>query len=367
MGWAIIDETENGITMETIVYHYAYNKRLIRDMEEEIAFNPYKRGGYNNSLNTLKHELKTLTAKYKIERNTCYPENLSHLHREYKLIVSMAEFDACVQGKCTHSTVVFAEVLGDLCIKPVFKDGTYHHFNTPPVSGRVNPKDNDKSGMVEVCSPDIKPSLSPKVNAIHEYVTERRITNLIHFTRYENIEGIVKNGLVVRSKLDALSEKVYVNDNLRLEGHKETLSLSISFPNHKMFYKYRISTSCRGWAVITVNPSILWEYECAFCKNNAADARIRSKTKIELESINSLKEMFIEDSNNQGVRQEERMRQFDTTDPQAEILVFQNIPMAKILEFNFENQRLFTEFQKKHPHLNAKLNGTYFHSRSYVR
>ncbi len=40
MGWAIIDETENGITMETIVYHYAYNKRLIRDMEEEIALTP---------------------------------------------------------------------------------------------------------------------------------------------------------------------------------------------------------------------------------------------------------------------------------------------------------------------------------------
>ncbi len=365
MKCAVVDETENGITMETIVYHYAYNKWLVSNIEERIASNYIKRADYN-SLNTLKHELKTLAAKYKIKRNTSYPENLSHLHRNYELIVSMANFDASTQGECTPSTVVFAGLLEDLCIKPVFKDGTYHHL-PPPVSSRIKPKDNNKSGMGEVCSPDIKPSLSPKVNAINEYITERMIANLIHFTRYENIEGIVKNGLVVRSKLDALSEKVYVNDNLRLEGYEEALSLSISFPNYKMFYKYRMSTSCRGWVVIAVNPSILWEYECAFCKYNAADSRISSRQRSELMGINSLKEMFIEDSNNKGVRQDEGLQQFDTTDPQAEILVFQNIPMLKILEFNFENPSLLADFQSKYPNLNAKLKTTYFSSRSYVR
>ena len=281
----------------------------------------------------------------------------------------LAEIEGGLEPNRAHedASIAYRSAEHDFRMKSL-KAGTYYHpNNTSPTSWRINQKASDKSGMGEVCSPDIRPLLSPKVKAIKECIAERSIANLIHFTRYENIEGIVKNGLVVRSKLDSLRENVFKNDNLRLEGYEESLSLSISFPNYKMFYKYRMSTSCRGWVVIAVDPSILWEYKCAFCKNNAADSRISGRQRSKLMGVDSLKGMFIEDSNDKGVRHDERLQQFDTTDSQAEILVFQNIPMLKILEFNFADPRLLADFQSKYSNLNAKLKTTYFSSRSYVR
>lgn len=72
--------------------------------------------------------------------------------------------------------------------------------------------------------------------AIKKIIEDRKIPALTHFTSLSNLESILENGLYSRDKVD---ESVEVNDEMRLDGRKNTISTSIGFPNSKMFYKYR--------------------------------------------------------------------------------------------------------------------------------
>lgn len=202
---------------------------------------------------------------------------------------------------------------------------------------------------------------------IKDFVKERQIIQLIHFTRYENLEGILNNGLYVRSKLETIPQRFYANDELRLDGHRDSISLSILFPNHRMFYKYRMSLNAKGWVLLAIDPSVLWQYDCAFCKYNAADSRISGIPVNELKHVDKLKEMFAEDINDIGVRKRKRLTVSDPTDVQAEVLVFNNIPKEKIIAVGFENQMLLSECEKKHPDVKLMMANKYFNSRSYVR
>lgn len=228
-----------------------------------------------------------------------------------------------------------------------------------------------KADMVEVDEP-IKIEISPEKQAIKAFVKERNIVQLIHFTRYENLESILVNGIVTREMLNTIEYDSYVNDNLRLDGHVNTISLSISFPNYKMFYKYRRSTDAKGWVVLAISPQILWEYKCKFCKHNAADSRISSREIDNLSGIDSLQEMFSDNVDNYITRSNQSLEIFDTTDPQAEVLVFDNIPIKYILAVGFESQELLSEMQNKNElegnkHIKFMMAKKYFNSREYVR
>jgi TPR repeat protein len=106
------------------------------------------------------------------------------------------------------------------------------------------------------------------VAALKKIVEDRDIEELIHFTRYENLESILKSGIVTRNSLNTLGRDFYVNDSLRLDGHQNSISLSVSFPNYKMFYKYRMQPNAKDWVVIAIKPEVLWEYKVAFCQHN---------------------------------------------------------------------------------------------------
>ena len=176
------------------------------------------------------------------------------------------------------------------------------------------------------------------IAALKKFIQERDIDELIHFTRYENLESILENGIVTRDVLNSLNRDFYVNDSKRLDGHQNSTSVSVTFPNWKMFYKYRMQSDATGWVVISIKPEVLWEYDCAFCKHNAADSRISKRNIDDLCNIKSFEEMFLDDP--AGTRLEESLEPCDPTDPQAEVLVFNNIPIKHIQEVGFENEYL---------------------------
>ena len=73
--------------------------------------------------------------------------------------------------------------------------------------------------------------------AMLDVIKRRNITELCHFTRVSNYESIMKYGLCSRAYLeshDVLSAEY--SDELRLDGYIDAISLSVSFPNYKMFY-----------------------------------------------------------------------------------------------------------------------------------
>ena len=214
---------------------------------------------------------------------------------------------------------------------------------------------------------------------IKEFAKKLEIPYLIHFTRWENIDGIFQNGLLPKILIEDLPYEVSINDEIRLDGHEDSVSLSIAFPNYRMFYRYRMNSSAVGWVVLAIHPSVLWEYECAFCKYNAADSRISCIPKEELKNLSSFRIMFVEDEQNEllkellgeeykrETREDKKLKAFDPTDPQAEVLVFDIIPVEKIIGVAFENKKLLNEFKQKYPSMKAVLSKYYFSSRSYVR
>lgn len=119
---------------------------------------------------------------------------------------------------------------------------------------------------------------------IQDFCRKLQIPYLIHFTRTENINSIFRHGLYPVSSFAELDSTPIINDELRLDGHLDGISLSVAFPNSQMFYKCRMENPEVNWSVLILFPSILWEKDCAFCRHNAADGRISCQP---LESLKS--------------------------------------------------------------------------------
>ncbi len=78
---------------------------------------------------------------------------------------------------------------------------------------------------------------------IKAFCNKRGITTVIHFTRVENLANILAYGLLSRSELDSRDIEYVFNDWQRIDRYPNAISTSISFPNYKMFYRYRVDGS----------------------------------------------------------------------------------------------------------------------------
>ncbi len=182
---------------------------------------------------------------------------------------------------------------------------------------------------------------------IKNFCTERGIETLVHFTRFENLGSILKKGFLSREgleKWDSTNQPVF-NDSQRIDQCPDSISLSISFPNYKMFFHYRQRNSAK-WAVILLKPDILWEMDCAFCMDNAAKSLVSRIPLSERKNVYSLYSMFKDHPENK--RCNLGIPDFYTTSPQAEVLEFNPIPAEYITEIHFEEIETFNSWMKLH-------------------
>lgn len=164
---------------------------------------------------------------------------------------------------------------------------------------------------------------------IKEYCKERGIKELIHFTELKNVKSILDIGLNSKDYNSELHKKHKINDINRFDYRTHMISLSVSHPNYKMFYKYRQQNKNSNWAVLIIEPDVLWEIHCLFCKKNAASIDISSAEDKELMSLKGLKSMFSEDN---------FLPSNFTTDSQAEVLVWEHIPIKYIKSVVVQNK-----------------------------
>ena len=160
-------------------------------------------------------------------------------------------------------------------------------------------------------------------------VGRRGIVHLVHFTQLENVLHIVERGLLPRAELEKEGVPYAWNDAKRLDNMLEASSLSISFPNYKMFYKYRSDDKDKQWVILLLDPSILWECHCFFYRTNAASLEMRSTELFKKRDLKEFKRLF-EVFNNEPSRQRTGIPDYYTTDPQAEVLVRDRVPPSKI-------------------------------------
>ena len=214
---------------------------------------------------------------------------------------------------------------------------------------------------------------------IRRICTERSITTLFHFTRIENLCPILQEGLLGRSILETWEQQPLFNDSDRADGYKEAVCLSISFPNYKMFWPIRREIEkTEGvkdfqWIVLLLDAKVLWELDCAFCYTNAASGVVKSllsKEQIdEQKRPEALKNMFATDyyDSIRKIRINRQNLQIPdnyTTDPQAEILVFDPIPTRYIEEIHFYEEIAREEWLSNTQEVYSQ---TFHSSREYFR
>ena len=206
----------------------------------------------------------------------------------------------------------------------------------------------------------------PDKRIIMSQAEEFRIPHLVHFTRCENLPSILRNGLLSIADCEADGIRAIRNDRLRLDAQPDGISLSITFPNYRMFYKYRELDIAADWAVLILSPKILWEKKCGFYRYNAADSRMRSLPRDKVTSSVAFREMF----ETPDARREHWLRLQDPTDPQAEVMVYEQIEAKYIETIAFET-KVSTE-KWKHilggiETINAGRGNGLFASRAQVR
>lgn len=195
---------------------------------------------------------------------------------------------------------------------------------------------------------------------IREYCQKREIRSLYHFTPSQNLESILKFGLMPREELDRGGFSYEKTDQNRMDGALGALSLSISFPNYLMFYKKRDDFKKREegkeqvWVVIEIEPKVLWEKDCEFFQTNAASRQFADRKK-ESRRLEGLSGLFIE-KHPKGVSRESLIiPSSHPTDPQAEVLVYGKIEPSIFKCLHVEKKRELNEIKKRVENQNIKL------------
>ncbi|WP_448374820.1 DarT ssDNA thymidine ADP-ribosyltransferase family protein [Fervidobacterium sp.] len=168
-----------------------------------------------------------------------------------------------------------------------------------------------------------------KKNILKQEIRKRGISHLVHFTPLNNLNSILRHGLLPITELKKRNIPYISTDPQRIDGYSNAVCLSISFPNYLMFYSVRQKYREREWAILLLKPDILWEKDCAFNWKNASCKEI---SRIPIEQMKTLNAFFQMFDNEHGIRDLLGLPDRYTTDPQAEVFVFDRIEQ-KYIEF----------------------------------
>lgn len=172
-----------------------------------------------------------------------------------------------------------------------------------------------------------------------EYFKTRGVSELVHFTKVKNLKSIIQNGICSIDEMEARSIEYFGNDEMRLDGHKDAVSLSISFPNYKNYYFIKfIKEIPDEYCVIGVDAAKALSLDCAFFPTNAANSYCSRLKWEDLSTMDALERLFSIDNRDASIP-----RNF-TTDPQAEVMIKGVIPFEYVNWIAFE-QRIPDEYK----------------------
>jgi hypothetical protein len=196
---------------------------------------------------------------------------------------------------------------------------------------------------------------------MEQFLKERRIDWLMHFTRVENLPSILMHGLLPKSNLEFEDIEHFFNDKYRYDNCEDAVCTTIEFPNYKMFYPLRDSNS--EWVVLLLDAKIMYDLDCAFCVTNAGTEKIYNTPIIERKGKKALLKLFDELPSGPS-RKVLGIADYYPTNPQAEVLVFDCIPIKYIIKVLFENQSVLNKYKNSIPiEIEAKVNSGVFRGR----
>lgn len=163
---------------------------------------------------------------------------------------------------------------------------------------------------------------------IAQFLKERNITKLFHFTDKSNLDNILNFGFLSRNMLDTLQWIYSFNDDKRLDGRLDFISLSMSRVNEKLLDSFILKGKIKECVIVEIDATMLYreDNERIYCQTNAATKRAKKGGEFK-----DLVAMFDDEisycTNYDGVLQENKIKRNERnlndnepTAPQAEIL-----------------------------------------------
>ena len=114
--------------------------------------------------------------------------------------------------------------------------------------------------------------IEKKRNELKEIIQKREIKKLVHFTPKENVESILKCGILPRADLERKGMIFCFNDESRIDKRKDAICLSITSYNHYLLRKFKTKYQCRKYVLFEIKPQILLDMNIKryYCDYNAA-------------------------------------------------------------------------------------------------
>lgn len=198
---------------------------------------------------------------------------------------------------------------------------------------------------------------------MEKILKQKRIDYLLHFTRAENLENILKYGLLPKNVLLYKRIPTVFNDEYRYDNCEDAVCTSIEFPNYKMFYTLRQDNPEVDWVVLLLDAKILCNFDCAFCCENAGSANMYQTDIESRKGIKAFLKLFDEQAGCYS-RKEMNLPSYYPTNPQAEVLVFANIPVEYIKCVYFYNYKTMNKYANLFDDTNmCKVNTYFFYGR----
>ena len=178
---------------------------------------------------------------------------------------------------------------------------------------------------------------------ISNIIKTRNITQLVHFTKKQNINSIIKNGLLSIEELKKRNLEYIYNDPERRDDWNYAISLSITNKNLFLFesFKRRQKLIDSDFVEIKIDPSVIIDNECIFCDTNAASHTfdIYRKNEEELAILKTwiaFDAMFKKTVKRHTLNEKGKIKRFnqkpnETTCSQAEICLIGNIQPEKFI------------------------------------
>ena len=137
-----------------------------------------------------------------------------------------------------------------------------------------------------------KKNTAAEATLLQQFVRDRGIKYLLHFTPLYNLRSILRLGFVPRKFLEMPGIKETIRpsfpDKYRQDGRRDCFCLSISWPNYKMFWLKR-NQMPSDWVVLRINVETIIQNKCLFYKTNAASPESKKL------GPNRIEDMFYDD------------------------------------------------------------------------
>lgn len=183
---------------------------------------------------------------------------------------------------------------------------------------------------------------------ISDVISQRNLKSLVHFTRLDNLDNILKNGIIPRANL---ANKSYVyNDDYRYDNKLDYSCFSLSFTNDKMFYTLRLNNPDTTWVIILLNVNLLINKPCLFYPCNAASNLVRNNTNLnDFQGGEALEKMFYSEG------REEYLTDKFPTDSQAEVMIHGIITPDNITGIIMSDENLIKRYKALYPKFSFKF------------